>query len=363
MQTRVVAVALSLTVMVASWLTASNVVAAPARAAHATPAQAPGAAQLPGAVTLGSLAPPPSFDDLDDLRARTRPASRAALKARRVEMESLRSRLRRTPTDPAVVKWLHRLAVLEVAEAHRAYREANSERRKMQRLAQREQQRIDRARKRYEYKLALSIRKKWRLPKKPSFETTVVVPPKAKIHLKPAIQHFETIIANHARYRRMDEVLLTAGTLRLQQGIQDRDIPGTASGEQYLSQVLFDFGWSPLASYARAHLADLALSRRDRLGASGFLTVLSEEESRPALRDYARLQLAWMKAAESPSAAHTALLALAAATPDAVVRTEAKAAAARLSVLLPKPVAPEVRKARKGRKARKARKRRKGRKR
>ncbi len=323
--------------LLVGWL----VVLCPARSNAASRARRSGAASpapavaLPASPTLGDLPELPNFEAIAELRERAKNPGAAAAARRTEEIAQLRGQLARKPTDPAVVRWLHRLAELEHAEAHWQQRVANVAQVRARAALAKELQKLARKRKRYELKRALAIRRHWGLPATPNLTPTTLIPPDVPIDLRRTIQDYETIIANHPRYRRMDDVLVQAGMLRIQHGQQRKSLPSIATGEQYLNQVLHEFGWSPLAARARVQLADLALARRDADKARDYLTDLANHEKVPAVRDYARLQLARMLARRDVAKAIAALTLLASKTPDATLRGLAEREVKRLRPLLP----------------------------
>lgn len=306
---------------------------APHKATRTT-ATKTGAAPLAAAVTLGSLPAPPTFDELADLRGhRPKGGDAKAAKARAKEMAQLRAQLARSPADRNTARWLHRLAELAHVEAHWRVHLAERARQKAVAARDKELRRVARLRKRYRRKVKKHRKRHWPPPAKPDLTLKTTVPPRPQIDVTTALQHYETIIANHPRYRRMDDVLLQAGSLRIQQGISHHDLPAIATGEQYLNQVRHEFGWTPRASFAGAQLADLALRRRDFERARDLLQDLAENERDPVLRDYGAFRLARLQAKRDPKAAVAALTELAKKTPDATLRKAAQVEVARLGTL------------------------------
>ena len=216
---------------------ASLLLLSPERSTAAPRARQTGAAvpvpavALPEPLTPGALPPLPDFDDIADLREHAKHPATVAAVRRSKEIAQLRGQLARTPTDRAVVRWLHRLAELEHAEAHWKHRTANAKRVTALAAYAKEVRALDRKRKRYEFKRELSIRRHWRMPTKPNLTPTTKIPPDIPIDLRRAIQDYETIIANHPRYRRMDDVLVQAGVLRIRHGRRHRNLPSIATGE------------------------------------------------------------------------------------------------------------------------------------
>lgn len=316
-------------------------------------------APLPRQATEGTVPAPPDFDTTAETRERTKQAGPAVAKKRQIEIKTLRGKLARTPTAPGVARWLHSLAQLEHAEAHWQQALANLDRAKAEKAVAKEKRLIEKKLRRHRRKVATAIRRHWGLPKPPDTTIRTVVPPRVSVNLLKSIQDYESIITNHPRYRRMDDVLLNAGGLRIEHGLEHNNIPSIATGEQYLNQVLHEFGWSPLATRARVRLADLALSRRNLTKAKDYLKDLAANEDVPVVRDYARLRLARLLASTNLAKSVIALERVARETPDATLRRIASSQAAKLRSLLPPPrVEPKSRAQARRRHKRRARRRR-----
>ncbi|MCO4763568.1 MAG: tetratricopeptide repeat protein [Myxococcales bacterium] len=299
------------------------------------------AAPLPRPATLGELPPPLTFAQVGEMRRRPRPPS--PTKARERELKRLQGLVARTPTARDVVRWRHRLAELERDEAKYQAHLNNQARQKALAKQQRERRIFEIWRLRYEKRLARARRRKGRrMPEKPDLTPRVVVPPRVPINYIASIVHFETVVVNHPRYRRMDEILLAAGLLRLHYGHKHHNNPSIATGEQHLRQLLQDHGWSPLAGRAKIRLARLELFRGNDDEAQELLTSVAEHEKSPTLWGFARYRLAWMTAQTNVASALKQFDALLASKPDATIRGLAKQALAQLRPLLPS--APETNK-------------------
>ncbi|MCO4763343.1 MAG: hypothetical protein KC502_17635 [Myxococcales bacterium] len=300
-------------------------------AAWATPAHG-----MPNAVTLGDVPRPPDHEQVTAMHKHHRPPGKRMAEKRAKEMAELRTRIAQTPRSPEHVGRLHRLGELVHDEIHWRHFLRNRARHSALIQSTKERARIERKRKRYVFKVALSTRRNWRMPVKPDLTPKIVVPAETKMDVRPAIRRIEVIIKHHPHYKRMDAVLLLAGTMRIYQGLLDKDLSGVAVGRHYLKQLLHEFYDSPLAPQAGVRLADLALSRGDTVHAREYLEELAAEVRSGELHDYALYRLAWLKVDKNLATAVVELRRLARAAGDVVIKELAARDATALAKHLPR---------------------------